>query len=82
MKDWSFDHHDRLIQDKLPELLNTGVEVLATYLDSRITSLQYLGIPKLKRGVIQDFDEDNEGYLMSVAPVWADVAVLANKFFE
>jgi hypothetical protein len=74
----SVDHHDRLIYDIMNNIVESGIEVVGEYLDSRMQSLKYLSIPRLKRGKLID-DEENCQY--SIQKLWEDTAILADAFF-
>ena len=45
LKDYSIDHHDRMICDVLPAIVRMEVSVLSSYFEARVQPLKSLSVP-------------------------------------
>ena len=76
LKDYSIDHHDRMICDVLPAIVRMEISVLSAYFEARVQPLKSLSIPQLTRGtprVDRDFD---------VVSLWPDVDEVQQQVFD
>lgn len=82
LKHMSFDHHDRLIQDQLPYIIDSGLSMVSEYLDARILTMPSLNGLLLRRGPRKESGSDEYDFLFNVIPAWQDMNYFANKIFN
>lgn len=69
----SVDHHDRLIYELMPNIINANIEITGEYMDARMKTLKYLSVPILKRGSLEDQDESK----VSIILLWENIETLS-----
>ena len=79
--DCSLDHHDRMIEDLVPEIISSEHEIVGPYFDSRIKTMKYLNSKELNFGILKE-ENDGTDFIWRKIDIWSDINYLMDEIFE